>query len=397
MRVLLTSEARFERAPDGSIWASAPNGAAMWSRHLDVFSDVLVLARIAHVREPSKGYVRASAQNVAFCALPPYSGFEGLVRSGRHVQTIVGRAVAGCPAIVVRSPSPIAYLAARTASWMRRPFGAQIVGDPDQVFSRGAFRHPLRGPLRLAATSAQRQIARLASVVIYVTRNVLQRKYPATGRVFSGSDVGLDDAAFAESSGRGTASDRGATLVTVAGLDQPYKGIAVLLDAVGELRRASIRPRLLVVGGGLLLGALQARAHALGLESDVEFVGQLDREGVRRALDSADLFVLPSLTEGLPRALLEAMARGLPAVATHVGGVPELLPASWLVPPRDAKALASRIGDVLADPVLCRTMGERNREVARAYHDHVQDPIRRSFMQAVREISSATRCEAACA
>jgi len=69
MRVLLTSEARFERAPDGSIWASAPNGAAMWSRHLDVFSDVVVLARIAHVREPSRGYVQASAQNVAFCAL----------------------------------------------------------------------------------------------------------------------------------------------------------------------------------------------------------------------------------------------------------------------------------------------------------------------------------------
>jgi glycosyltransferase involved in cell wall biosynthesis len=397
MRVLLTSEARFERAPGGSIWASAPNGATMWTRHLDVFSDVLVLARVGDVREPSSGYVQASAQNVAFCALPPYAGFEGLVRSGRHIQAIVGRAVAGCPAIIVRSPSPIAYLAARTASWMRRPFGAQIVGDPDQVFSRGAFRHPLRGPLRFAATSAQRQIARLASVVMYVTRNVLQRKYPATGRVFSGSDVALDDAAFAESAARRTLDGPAATLVTVAGLDQPYKGIAVLLDAISELRVASVRVRLLVVGGGLLRGALQTHAHELGLECDVEFLGQLDRDGVRRALDSADLFVLPSLTEGLPRALLEAMARGLPAVATHVGGVPELLPASWLVPPRDATALAVRIRDMLADPVLCRAMGERNREVARAYHDRAQEPIRRSFMQAVRELSSGTRCEAACA
>jgi len=187
------------------------------------------------------------------------------------------------------------------------------------------------------------------------------------------------------------------TLITVASLEQPYKGVAVLLDAVSELRRSGRPVKLLVVGDGELMGELQAQAQSLGIASNVEFLGQLDREGVQRALDRADVFVLPSLTEGLPRALLEAMARGLPAVATTVGGIPELLPADCLVPPRNAIALARRLHEVMATPTALMAMAQKNQEVARAYHDRVQAPIRRAFLLAVRDVSSAGHCEAACA
>jgi glycosyltransferase involved in cell wall biosynthesis len=396
MRVLLTSEAKFERTADGTIWASTPNGASVWSRHLDVFSTVLVLARVADVREPSSGYVQASGDGIGFCPLPPYSGFGGLLRNGQSVHAIVSRAIRACPAIIVQTPSPVAYLAARLAIFRRRPYGAQIVGDPDQVFSAGAFRHPLRVPLRHAAAAAQRQVARDASVVMFVTRNVLQRKYPSSGRVFSGSDVALDDSAFVCERPLRRREDGALTLITVASLDQPYKGIAVLLDAVGELCRSGRLVKLIVAGGGALLGELQAQAQSLGIAANVEFLGQLDREGVQRALDRADVFVLPSLTEGLPRALLEAMARGLPAVATTVGGIPELLPADCLVPPRNAVALARRLREVMAKPAALMAMAQVNQEVARAYHERVQTPIRRAFLLAVRDVSSAD-CEAACA
>jgi len=397
MRVLLTSEARFERTADGTIWASTPNGCSVWSRHLDVFSAVLVLARVADVREPSSGCVQASGDGISFCPLPPYSGFGGLLRNSQSVHAVVRRAVRACPAVIVRSPSPVAYLAARLALFRRRPFGAQIVGDPDQVFSAGAFRHPLRVPLRHAAAAAQRQVARDASVVMFVTMNVLQRKYPPSGRVFSGSDVALDDSAFIPDQPLRRREDVGCRLITVASLDQPYKGIAVLLDAVGELHRSGRVVKLLVVGGGALMGELQAQAQSLGISADVEFLGQLDRKGVQRALDRSDLFVLPSLTEGLPRALLEAMARGLAAVATNVGGIPELLPAECLVPPRNAVALARRLREVLATPDALMAMAQRNQEVARTYHDRVQTPIRREFLLAVRDVSSAGYREAACA
>ena len=395
MRVLLTSEARFERTADGTIWASTPNGYPVWSWYLDVFASVLILARVTDVSEPSAGCIRASGDGICFCPLPPYSGFGGLLRNAHRVHALVSRAVRSCQGIIVRSPSPVAYLAALMLQVRRRPFGAQIVGDPDQVFSAGAFEHPLRVPLRHVATAAQRQVTRDASVVMFVTRNVLQRKYPSSGRVFSASDVVLDDSAFVGEQPKFRQNDA-MTLITVASLDQPYKGIAVLLDAVGELRRSGQHVKLVVVGGGALMGELQTQAQSLGIGSRVEFLGQLDREGVQRALRRADLFVLPSFTEGLPRALLEAMAGGLAAVATTVGGIPELLPPDCLVPPRNAAALARRLQPLILNPATLRAMAHRNQQVARAYHERLQMPIRRAFLLAVREVSLAGHREAAC-
>ena len=119
---------------------------------------MLILARVSDVSEPSAGHVLASGDGIGFCPLPPYSGFGGLLRDGQDVCGLVRRAVRACQAIIVRSPSPVAYLAALMLQFRGRPFGAQIVGDPDQVFSAGAFEHPLRVPLRYAATAAQRRV-----------------------------------------------------------------------------------------------------------------------------------------------------------------------------------------------------------------------------------------------
>jgi glycosyltransferase involved in cell wall biosynthesis len=397
MRILLTSEARFERAPDGTVWASAASGSTIWNRYLEVFSAVKLAARMVDVQYPSAGCVQASTPGLTFCALPPYSGLGGFARSGRTVRAAETDAVRVCPAVVVRSPSPIAYLAARSALRMGRRYGAQIVGDPDQVFSPGAFQHPLRVPLRYAVTAAQKYVARHAAAVMFVTSQVLQRKYPAEGRVFAGSDVALDDDAFIAERSFERHESKPFTLVTVAALDQPYKGIAILLDALSELRQTGRFVQLFVAGAGVLLPELEARAQSLGLNSNVQFMGQLDREGVRRMLDAGDVFVLPSLTEGLPRALLEAMARGLPAIATNVGGIPELLPPEDLVPPRNATALARRLRDLMDDAVARRAMGERNRDIAYRFHERVQAPLRRAFLLAVRDACAAATREAVCA
>jgi glycosyltransferase involved in cell wall biosynthesis len=397
MQVLLTSEAKFERLPDGTIWAAAPHSYAVWARYLDMFSSVMIAARVVEVHRPSPGLARASGPGISFCGLPSYSGLSGLMRSGIAVRAAIRQALDVCPAVIVRSPSPTAYLAAQAVVRAGRLYAAQIVGDPDQVFSAGAFRHPLRVPLRHAATAAQKLVARHAHAVMYVTSRALQQKYPASGLVFSGSDVSLDDAAFAAPPQAAHADAEAFTFVTVASLDQPYKGTEVLLDAFRAVRQAGGRVRLLIVGGGALMPTYEARARALGVDDAVEFLGQVDREGVRRALDRARLFVLPSLTEGLPRALLEAMARRLPCVATRVGGIPELLPERCLVPAKDAPALARKLLEFMSDERACDLDAERNQQVARTFHEDVQGSLRTAFLSTVRDASAARRPEAICA
>lgn len=397
MRVLLTSEARFERTPDGEIWGPPAYGRALWARYLDVFSDVMIAARVADVTVASTGCVTASSPDVQFCPLVPYSGLSGLLANLSRVRASVGSAVRDTTAIIVRAPSPIAYLTSRAAAAGGRPFAAEIVGDSDQVFSRGAFQHPLRMPIRWIARSTQRQLSREAVAVLYVTHTVLQRRYPSRGEAYAASDAALDDLAFASEDRNEWRPPAEFVLVTVGGLDQPYKGTGVLLDAVHALRRQGASVRLRVVGDGRLFADYKRQSEALGLSPVVEFLGQQERAGVRAALDSAHLFVLPSLTEGLPRALLEAMARGLPAVATNVGGVPELLPSECLVPAKDPHALAIRIQQMMSDQAGRRRLGQRNRAHARTYHERCQSTIRRDFLTAVRNASASHFPEARCA
>ena len=397
MRVLLTSEARFERTPDGAIWGPPAYGRALWTRYLEVFSSVMIAARVANVTVASPGGVIASSPDVQFCPLIPYSGLSGLLTALPDVRASVRTAVQDTAAIIVRAPSPIAYLTSRAAARVRRPFAAEIVGDSDQVFSRGAFHHPLRIPIRWLARSTQRQLSRDAIAVLYVTTTVLQRRYPSHGPSYAASDAALDDLAFASDDRNEWRAPAEFVLVTVGGLDQPYKGTGVLLDALHDLRRRGASVRLRIVGDGRLLAHYRRRSEALGLSAAVDFLGQQDRAGVRAALDSGHLFVLPSLTEGLPRALLEAMARGLAAVATNVGGVPELLPSECLVPPRDAHALAVRIEQMMSDQARRRRLGHRNRAHARTHHERCQSMIRRDFLTAVRHVSANRFPEARCA
>jgi glycosyltransferase involved in cell wall biosynthesis len=166
----------------------------------------------------------------------------------------------------------------------------------------------------------------------------------------------------------------------------PEKGLLNLLEAVALLqgtgvetaRSCSLSPcrwELTLAGHGPQLGALRERVTALGLEERVRFAGLLDRAGVCRELAAHDLFVLPSLTEGFPKALVEAMAAGLPAVASSVGAIPMILGSDSangrVVSPGSVEALVealAALGDSEAPGAAERErLGENARRRARAW------------------------------
>lgn len=131
-------------------------------------------------------------------------------------------------------------------------------------------------------------------------------------------------------------------LGTIGRLEE-QKGHRHLLDALAQLAHRGIRPRLLLIGAGRLEQTLLDQVAALGLERQVAMLGTRDDLG--DLLRAMDLFVMPSLWEGLSLAMLTAMAAGLPVVATDVGGVPQVLGErrGFRVPAGDATALAERI------------------------------------------------------
>ena len=153
-------------------------------------------------------------------------------------------------------------------------------------------------------------------------------------------------------------------LVISVGRLSPEKAHADLIEAMRLMRDRGTRAHLALVGDGPERERLAQAAAAAGIADRVHLMGQ--RPKVAPLLRGADVFALPSLTEGLPNAVLEAMAVGLPVVATTVGGVPELVldgATGLLVPAADPPALAEALARALAmTPDDRRRMGDAGRE-----------------------------------
>jgi glycosyltransferase involved in cell wall biosynthesis len=172
---------------------------------------------------------------------------------------------------------------------------------------------------------------------------------------------------------------------------QLYKAQDVLIDALASCIRTGVNLSLTLVGDGRHRAALEERAARQGVGERVSFVGALPAgEAVRHALDRADLFVLPSHQEGLPRAMLEAMARGVPCIGSNVGGIPELLPDEDLVPPGDVAALAQKLREVVGNAERLVHMSARNLETARRYREEVLGQRRIAFYEHVRHVTEAS-------
>lgn len=152
-------------------------------------------------------------------------------------------------------------------------------------------------------------------------------------------------------------------LILVGNLDRAAKGVDVLLQALARCTHANLRVG--IAGGGRLLPELRALRDRLGLPQTVEFLGAVSN--VPELLAASRALVLPSRWEGLPMAMLEAMERGLPVVATAVGGIPELVESGVngiLVPPDEPTKLAAAIDRVLGDPVWAAGLGRASRRLA---------------------------------
>ncbi len=158
------------------------------------------------------------------------------------------------------------------------------------------------------------------------------------------------------------------TIVAVGRLTA-VKGHDILINALAQVREHVPDANLVIAGEGEARQELEELARKLGMQDAVVFAGYVSREEIRELLNHARVFALPSLSEGMPLALLEAMAAGVPAVASRVGGVPEVVEpdAGILVPPNDAAALSEALTRVLTDAALTRRLRRSGKARAQDY------------------------------
>src|ERR1039458_2888941 len=388
MELAVLFDHRFYRSPGQAIYSPTSYSYTFFQkRYLSVFDSVSILARVDEVPgggsrdcEPTEG------PSVKVIDLGEWTGAGGFLKSRRQLVREVEWFMDRGAAFVMLGPGALTWMVFMHLVRKRYAFALEVVGDPWEAYSPGACSHPLRPVLRQWGCGVLRRQCQLADAALYVTRHVLQERYPCGGLTAGISDVVLPPEAFVAA--QRTFNGKNLTVISVGGMAQLYKGQDLLIDAVGICIRSGLDVRLVLVGDGRHRRELESRVVAAGIASRVRFAGEVSpASAVRAELDRADLFVLPSRAEGLPRALVEAMARALPCVGTDVGGIPELLRQDDLVVPRDSAELARRISEVASDRGRMAEMSLRNWRKAAEYEEGTLVAGRTDFYRQVRQLT----------
>lgn len=273
------------------------------------------------------------------------------------------------------TPSLVGGIVIAAARMWRRPTFMLVRGEKQRTvrFMMGSRRaRPYVAALKIMETPVRRWIRQ--GVPTFVAGGELVDRYAAPGARVHNLYPALSRDFPLASAARTEVSQAGPRIVTVARLS-PEKGIDDLLRALAELRGRGVRLDLDVVGDGPERIALGQLADQLGVSDQTHFTGFLSHgpEMIAR-LDGADVFVLPSRSEGLPHSVVEAMSRALPVVATAIGGIPGLLAGGRgiVVPVDDPQALAGALESLVADPARWRALSESSLDIARSMQPEAQ-------------------------
>jgi glycosyltransferase involved in cell wall biosynthesis len=265
-------------------------------------------------------------------------------------------------------------LAANAYVWAATRPGAAIGAGPPYIASSRLVISPASGWLRLVHQRAFRAAAAVIANSMRVgdfTRNLYDLPSGRIRVIHNGIDVAsflAKAGGVRESVRRELGIPREALVVGSLGRLSPQKNLDLFLEMAGRLVSGEAKGaggvaggglRFVLAGGGPALEDLRTRVARLGLDDRVVFTGP--RQDVAQVLSSFDIFVLTSHTEGLPNAVMEAMAAGLPVVATRAGGTEELVEdavTGHLVELGDGSALSGKVESLLADPEARLRMGQ---------------------------------------
>jgi glycosyltransferase involved in cell wall biosynthesis len=385
MRLTVFLETQFYKTPDEKVWHEIGPDIVFWQRYLGVFDSVEVVARVQRVNNVPLSYKRSDSNSVSFVSLPCYVGPLQFLLHSKAISLILKSVIRGADAVLLRN-GQVSNCAFKHLKINCHPFGIEVVGDPYEVFAPGSVDHPLRPFFRWWLTSQLKKQCNSAVGAAYVTEHALQNRYPNPFYTNYYSSIDINEKDYVKSHRVEFGESGVFNLVLIGSLSQLYKSPDILIDAVALCRTKGHKLKLNIIGDGKFRPQLEEQVARLGLNDSVVFMGQLPAgAAVRDELLKADLFILPSRTEGLPRAMIEAMACGLPCIGSDVGGIPELLHADDLVPSGSVQALADKIEEIITNPERMQAMSSRNLEKSAEFKNDILEHRRREFYSYLKE------------
>ncbi|MDQ2178547.1 glycosyltransferase [Marinifilum sp. D714] len=385
MNLVFVTEARFHRGSDGLIYSqNGSYGLSLWERYLSVFDKITVVARVEQTQNEFPKEYLAQSENISFIELPYFVGPVQYLKRIRSLQAVIRNSITKeSVAYILRVPGKIGTLYGRELKKRNIPYAVEVVGDPWDVFAPGSVKHILSPLFRVTGYLNLKKVVSNAAAALYVTKIQLQKRYPVSKEAFTtnASNVFISDSAFKEEVKKFDKNKNDKIeMIAIGSLAQMYKAPDVVLKALSKLKQNGVNFHLTWLGDGIYKEQMIRLSEELNVQDCVSFLGNIPTgEPVREALKRSDLFIHVSRTEGLPRAMVEAMSVGLPCIGSKVGGIPELLEEKALIPSDNVDVLVNKIHEFLGSKELMNTQGIRNYNEAKEYSNEILMKRRREF------------------
>lgn len=393
MNVMFAHDHVFLTDNKGNYYSEGKLSYKVWERYLKDFDKVVVSARSKKIEshDLTNKYNISSGENVEFISLPTLSNPIMLVKNRGIVIKQLEAQMDKVDALIARLPSEIGALAIKIAMRKKKPWAVELVGCPwDSLWNHGSFLGKLYAPISATRTKL---LVRQSPYVLYVTREFLQKRYPTKGKTTSCSNVEIlpvEDKIIVNRINKIMSKSNKIVIGVIASLNSDYKGIDTALKAtsiISKLKSHSIELRIL---GGGNPSKWKKMAFDFDVTKQTVFQGTLPGgDAVLEWLDQIDIYIQPSKTEGLPRALIEAMSRGCPAIGSEAGGIPELLNNSFIHKVNDFNKLAQLIVELLTDSNKQIECARNNLKESEKYSVRELSVVRSKFWKEFSEFASS--------
>lgn len=355
----------------------------LWQRYLNCFDMIIICTRCNYVSEKSnvETMLLSDGPDVVYMPATAYKKPSDFFIRNSEIVSQVDAALAKSDAAIIRLPSILGLIAFLRAKKNHKPIVIEVVACAwDSYWNMGGVLGKIAAlPLFLLNKKAIYE----ADHVLYVTKSFLQRRYPTKGYFAGVSDVCINEPDEKVLASRlkhiSTRFMRPPIFGIIGSLNIEYKGHRIAFKALASIKEEIPGFELHCLGGGDP-HKWQILAMRYGIGKNVFFDGTLPAgDAVNKWIDGIDVLLVPSLQEGLPRALIEAMSRGCPALGAHTGGIPELLGNDYLHKPRDSKKLGEQIVNLIRNEQLLARVADENFAKAKEYSPELLEGKRKEF------------------
>lgn len=367
---------------EGKFYARTQEKYDFYQRYLRVFDKLRIVTRCVNEDILGKTRVLLDDERIEYIPLSFFSGPVQYAKKYNEIGKQIENITDGCDAAILRLPSTVAQRVGKQVMKSGIPYATELVFDASDAYTNAtSFVERL---LWKMIDKQMKELCYNAEGVSCVTAHYMQQHYTSklTNAFFSNySSITLNRSFFSSPKKYPNKDVFKIAHVCTQVQYKGRKGYNEIIDALVLLKERGINVEVNFAGpdyrNGIAL--LSGYANRKGVDDMVRFVGGVTKDQLSSYLDDSDLYVMPTWAEGLPRVIIEAMAKGLPVITTPVSGNPELVNQHFLVDYNDVEGLADRIEELTTQPDIYEKESCDNFERSKKYEASILQERRDAF------------------